>query len=83
MMNAVENRFAGAASGLNNTISRTAGLIATSLLGLVLPNASTYKSAFLNGLIHASLIGAVLAIAAAVISFAMIREGEVNPDKDG
>lgn len=83
VMNAVENRFAGAASGLNNTISRTAGLIATSLLGLVLPNASTYKSAFLNGLIHASLIGAVLAIAAAVISFAMIREGEVNPDKDG
>ena len=49
VMNSVDNAYVGVASGVNNAISRTAGLIATALLGFVLIGTSNGEADLIGG----------------------------------
>lgn len=79
VMNAVDAEYVGVASGINNAISRAAGLIATALLGLVL--VGTGEADLVGGFGDAAWVGAALALASALAAFAMIREETVGEEE--
>ncbi len=70
VLNSVDDRHTGSASGFNSAIARTGGLIATALLGSVL----AAQGAQLVGAFHVAMIfGAAACAAASVSAFVLIR----------
>jgi len=73
VLGSVDERHVGTASGFNNAVSRTGGLIATALLGVVL---SREGEALIAGF-HLSLVGAAIAAVAASVA-ALLLVGKVR-----
>jgi EmrB/QacA subfamily drug resistance transporter len=70
VLEAVDRRHTGTASGLNSAVARTGGLVATALLGLVLGREGP---ALIAGFHAAALAGAVTALAAGLCAFLLLR----------
>ncbi|WP_214406115.1 MFS transporter [Pseudonocardia lacus] len=76
VLGAAPDRYAGAASGVNNAIARAAGLLAVAVVpGLAGISGADYTdpAAFDAGFRTATLIGVGLLTAAAVLAFAIVR----------
>ena len=78
VLNSVDARHTGSASGFNSAVARTGGLVATALLGGVL----AAKGAQLPSAFHtAILIGAATCVAASASAFALIEDKSVRGDE--
>jgi len=64
VMDSVSVEHSGVASGVNNAVARTAGLIGVALLGIIVTSASSY----VNGFRGAMALSALLAFAAGLIA---------------
>ena len=70
VLNSVDDRHTGSASGFNSAIARTGGLVATALLGSVL----AARGAALVGAFHGAMFaGAAACLGASVSAFVLIR----------
>lgn len=72
VLNSVDSRHAGSASGFNSAVARTGGLIATSLLAAVM---ATEEAAFMRSFHLALVYAAVACVAAALAAFTMVGRG--------
>ena len=76
VLDAAPDRFAGAASGVNNAVARAAGLLAVAVVpGLAGISGAVYTDpvAFSAGFRTAMMISAGLLVAAAVVAFTLLR----------
>jgi EmrB/QacA subfamily drug resistance transporter len=86
VLDAAPDRFAGAASGVNNAVARAAGLLAVAVVpGLAGIRGEVYTDpvAFSAGFRIAMMISAGLLVAAAAVAFALLRRPrrECAPDR--
>ena len=70
VLNSVDTRYTGAASGLNSAIARTGGLIATALLGAVLASRGQW---LLTAFHTAMTVGAIACLGAALTAFTLLK----------
>lgn len=70
VLNSVDARHVGSASGFNSAVARTGGLIATALIGSVL---AAKEASLASAFGTAALIGATACVAAALCAFFLIR----------
>ncbi|MBV8682264.1 MAG: MFS transporter [Caulobacteraceae bacterium] len=75
VLNSVDERHTGSASGLNSAVARSGGLVATALLGSVLAAAGAPLIAAFRG---AMLVAAVASLAASLSAFALIASKPVS-----
>jgi EmrB/QacA subfamily drug resistance transporter len=88
VLDSAPDRYAGAASGVNNAVARAAGLLAVAVVpGLAGIGGADYAdpAAFAGGFRTAMLIGAGLLAAASAMAFALVRRplGVPVPAPDG
>jgi EmrB/QacA subfamily drug resistance transporter len=82
VLDAAPDRFAGAASGVNNAVARAAGLLAVAVVpGLAGIAGADYTDpvAFNTGFRTAMLISAGLLVAAAAVAFTLLRRPRPKP----
>ena len=65
-MNSVSVQHAGVASGINNAVARTAGLVGIAALGIVVTAASSYVYGFRGAMVVSALLCFLAAVAAAL-----------------
>jgi len=83
VLTSVDSGHTGTASGLNSAVARTGGLVATALIGAVI---ASRGAALVAGFHQAMIAGAVMAAAASLSAFLLLKEGkrtaaERHPDE--
>jgi hypothetical protein len=84
VLDSAPDRYAGAASGVNNAVARAAGLLAVAVVpGLAGISGDDYTdpAAFDAGFRMAMMIGAGLLVAAALAALTLVRPPEKTPDR--
>jgi MFS family permease len=84
VLDSAPDRYAGAASGVNNAVARAAGLLAVAVVpGLagIAGDDYTDPAAFDAGFRMAMVIGAALLVAAAAVAFALVRRPLGGPEE--
>jgi EmrB/QacA subfamily drug resistance transporter len=77
-MAAVDQKHVGAASGVNNTVARLGGLVATAVLGFVFARAESVEG-LSQGIQIAAFTGATWAAAAALCAFYLVGRRRLPP----